>query len=217
MWRTSKRCDDSYWRFRDARVHRPIGRRDRLRHLPRGRAEEAGLAEAHPDREYAPLTVDVGAEQVIEGIEEGLVGLEAGETTTLTIPPEKAYDERSEERIQEFETEELREMLGGQTPEEGAYLEAQNGQHGEVVHSGEAIVRVDFNPRLAGTVIWVFAAVGSLTAIAYTSMLHVVDWVTIGLLAYPVEGVAPFAVITGAILTIPIVVPTALISMKLLR
>ena len=113
-------------------------------------AEEAGLAEAQPDREYAPLTVDVGAEQVIEGMEEGLIGLEAGETTTLTIPPEKAYGERSEERIQEFETEELSEMLGGQTPEEGAYLEAQNGQHGEVVHSGEEVVRVDFNPRLAG-------------------------------------------------------------------
>ena len=113
-------------------------------------AEEAGLAEAQPDREYAPLTVEVGAEQVIEGMEEGLVGLEAGETTTLTIPPEKGYGERSEERIQEFETEELREMLGGQTPEEGAYLEAQNGQHGEVVHSGEDVVRVDFNPRLAG-------------------------------------------------------------------
>ena len=113
-------------------------------------AEEAGLAEAQTDREYAPLKVDVGAEQVIEGMEEGLIGLEAGETTTLSIPPEKAYGERSEENIQEFETEQLREMLGGQTPEEGAYLEAQNGQHGEVIHSGDEVVRVDFNPRLAG-------------------------------------------------------------------
>jgi FKBP-type peptidyl-prolyl cis-trans isomerase 2 len=113
-------------------------------------AEEAGLAEAQPDREYAPLKVDVGAEQVIEGMEEGLIGLEAGETSTLSIPPEKAYGERSDENIQEFETEQLREMLGGQTPEEGAYLEAQNGQHGEVIHSGDEVVRVDFNPRLAG-------------------------------------------------------------------
>lgn len=79
------------------------------------------------------------------------------------------------------------------------------------------VVPGDSAARLVGTVIGVFAVVGSLTAIAYTSMLHVVDWVTIGLLAYPIEGVAPFAVITGAILTIPIVVPTALISMKLLR
>ena len=113
-------------------------------------AEEKGLAEAQPDREYAPLTVDVGAEQVIEGMEEGLIGMEAGESETLSIPPEKAYGERSEERVQEFETEELRGMLGGQTPEEGSFLEAQNGQQGEVVHVDEDVVRVDFNPRLAG-------------------------------------------------------------------
>ncbi len=113
-------------------------------------AEEAGLAEAQPDREYTPLTVEIGAEQVIEGMEEGLIGLEAGDTETLTIPPEKAYGEPSEEHVQEFETAELREMLGGQTPEEGPYLEAQNGSQGEVVHVDEEIVRVDFNPRLAG-------------------------------------------------------------------
>ena len=113
-------------------------------------AEETGLAEAQPDREYAPLTVEIGEEQVIEGMEEGLIGLEAGETDTLTIPPEKAYGEPSDEQVQEFETAELREMLGGQTPEEGAYLEAQNGRQGEVVHVDEEVVRVDFNPALAG-------------------------------------------------------------------
>jgi len=48
-------------------------------------AEETGLAEAQPDREYAPLTVEIGDEQIIEGMEEGLIGLEAGETETLTI------------------------------------------------------------------------------------------------------------------------------------
>ncbi|AUX09099.1 FKBP-type peptidylprolyl isomerase [Halalkaliarchaeum desulfuricum] len=113
-------------------------------------AEEAGLAEAQPDREYAPLTVEVGAEQVIEGLEEGLVGLAAGETTTLSIPPEKAYGERSEKHIQEFETNELREMLGGELPEEGELLEAQSGQRGDVIHVDEDVVRVDFNPELAG-------------------------------------------------------------------
>ncbi|MFA9418467.1 peptidylprolyl isomerase [Natrinema sp. HArc-T2] len=113
-------------------------------------AKETGLAEAQPDREYAPLTVNIGDEQVIEGMEKGLIGLEVGETETLTIPPEKAYGEPSDDNIQEFETEELREMLGGQTPEEGSYLEAQNGSQGEVVHVDEEVVRVDFNPRLAG-------------------------------------------------------------------
>ncbi|KDS92049.1 peptidylprolyl isomerase [Halorubrum saccharovorum] len=113
-------------------------------------AEETGLAEAQPEREYAPLTVEIGDEQVIEGMEEGLIGLEAGATETLTIPPEKAYGEPTDENIQEFETEELREMLGGQTPEEGSYLEAQNGSQGEVIHVDDETVRVDFNPRLAG-------------------------------------------------------------------
>ncbi|SDF77984.1 FKBP-type peptidyl-prolyl cis-trans isomerase [Halorubrum xinjiangense] len=113
-------------------------------------AEEAGLAEAQPDREYTPLTVEVGAGQVIDGMEDGLIGLEAGETETLTIPPQKAYGQPSEENVEEFETGELREMLGGQLPEEGAYLEAQNGSQGEIIHVDEDVVRADFNPPLAG-------------------------------------------------------------------
>jgi FKBP-type peptidyl-prolyl cis-trans isomerase 2 len=113
-------------------------------------AEDAGLAEAQPDRDYTPLTVDIGAEQVIEGMEEGLVGLEQGESTTIEIPPEKAYGEWSEEQVQSYDTDELREVLGGETPEEGAYLEAQNGQVGEVIHADDEEIRVDLNHELAG-------------------------------------------------------------------
>ncbi|GAD53604.1 FKBP-type peptidyl-prolyl cis-trans isomerase SlyD [Halarchaeum acidiphilum MH1-52-1] len=113
-------------------------------------AAEAGLAEAQPERDYDPLTVEVGAGKVIDGMEDGLRGLEADESDTLEIPPEEAYGEWSEEAVQEFDADELREMLGGQTPEEGAYLQAQNGQQGEVVHVDEETVRVDFNPELAG-------------------------------------------------------------------
>jgi FKBP-type peptidyl-prolyl cis-trans isomerase 2 len=83
-------------------------------------------------------------------MEEGLIGLEAGETDTLTIPPEKAYGQPSDENVEEFETDELRELLGGQLPEEGAYLEAQDGSQGEVVHVDDDTVRADFNPPLAG-------------------------------------------------------------------
>ena len=112
-------------------------------------AREAGLVETQPDREYAPLTVEVGSGHVIEGMEEGLIGMAAGETKTIEIPPEKAYGEWSEENVQEFDTDELVEMLG-QTPQEGAFLEAQNGQHGEITHVNDEVVRVDFNPDLAG-------------------------------------------------------------------
>jgi len=70
---------------------------------------------------------------------------------------------------------------------------------------------------VVGVVAGVFGGILLLAAIAYSVMLHVVDWVTVGMLAYPAAGIAPFAVITGAILTIPIVIPTVLVSLKLLK
>lgn len=112
-------------------------------------AEENGLLEDQPERDFDPLTAEVGANEVIEGMEGGLRGLDAGESDTVTVPPEKGYGEWSEERVQEFDTDELVEMLG-QRPEEGAYLQAQNGQHGEITHVDDDTVRVDFNPDLAG-------------------------------------------------------------------
>lgn len=112
-------------------------------------AREAGLVEAQSDREYAPLTVEVGTGAVIEGMEAGLLGMETGETKTVEIPPEKAYGEWTDDNVQEFDTDELSEMLG-QRPEEGAFLQAQNGQHGEIIHVDDETVRVDFNPDLAG-------------------------------------------------------------------
>jgi len=70
---------------------------------------------------------------------------------------------------------------------------------------------------VVGIVVRVFGGIVLLAAVAYAVMLHVVDWVTVDMLAYPAAGIAPFAVITGAILTIPIVIPTVLVSLKLLK
>jgi len=60
-----------------------------------------------------------------------------------------------------------------------------------------------------------FSVIVLLAAVAYSLIVNVVDWVTVGWLAYPAADVAPFVVITGAILTIPIVIPTVLVSLKL--
>lgn len=113
-------------------------------------ASDAGLADAQPDREYTPVTVDVGEGQLIEGLEEALVGLEEGTSTTVTVPPEKGYGEWTEERVEQFDTDELRQTLGGELPEEGAYLEAQGGARGEIVDIDDETARVDFNSPLAG-------------------------------------------------------------------
>lgn len=113
-------------------------------------AEETELADAQPDREYSPLTVEIGTGQVIEGLEKALIGLEEGATPTVAIPPEKGYGEWTEEQVREYDVEEFRQMVGGQTPEEGAYLQTQDGNLAEIVRVGEEVVRVDFNHELAG-------------------------------------------------------------------
>ncbi|QSG16301.1 FKBP-type peptidyl-prolyl cis-trans isomerase 2 (plasmid) [Halapricum desulfuricans] len=113
-------------------------------------AEEAGLAETQPDREYTPLTFEVGSGQVIEGLEDALSGMEQSDDFTVEIPPEEAYGEWSEERVREYDRAELSEMLGGKTPEEGAYIETQEGELAEITAVEDDVVRVDFNPGLAG-------------------------------------------------------------------
>lgn len=112
-------------------------------------ATDAGLAEEQPDREYAPLTVEVGAGQIISGLEDALTGMDVGDTDTITIPPEEAYGEPSEEQVLEEDRDELEQMLP-ETPEEGMQLQTQQGQIGTIEDVGEDVVRIDFNHELAG-------------------------------------------------------------------
>lgn len=72
----------------------------------------------------------------------------------------------------------------------------------------------DSSPPLAGVVVGAFSVVLLLASTAYTAIMTVVDWVAVDLLTYSVDAIAPFAVISGAILTIAIIVPTALITVK---
>lgn len=113
-------------------------------------AEEAGLLEAQPNREFSPLTVEIGSNRIIEGLEEGLLGLEAGDTETITIPPEKAYGEPDEDNVIEHDREEFDQMLQGAEPEVGMQIQTEQGAVGEIVAVEDDVVRLDFNHELAG-------------------------------------------------------------------
>lgn len=52
-------------------------------------ADAAGIYNAK--RTYAPMAVQVGAGKVIKGFDDALYGMKAGETKTVTVPPELAY------------------------------------------------------------------------------------------------------------------------------
>jgi len=101
-------------------------------------------------RSYEPLTVTVGDGGIIEGLEEALLGMEAGEEQTVEIEPERAYGERSEDRIVSYDAPEFGEMLGGEEPAEGMTVQTEQGLPGEVVAVDDEVVRVDFNHDLAG-------------------------------------------------------------------
>ena len=112
-------------------------------------AEESGLAAQNPDREFGPITVEVGEGRLIEGVEEALHGLEEGDEITVEVPPEKGYGQPSEDQIVEEDAEEFAQMVG-EDPTEGTYVETQEGAFGEVVDVDEETVRIDFNHELAG-------------------------------------------------------------------
>lgn len=44
-----------------------------------------------PGSEYIPLQFTVGAGSVIQGFDEGVIGMNVGDSKTMTIPPEEAY------------------------------------------------------------------------------------------------------------------------------
>lgn len=113
-------------------------------------ATESGLADAQPDREFDALTVEVGAGDVIAGVDEALIGMAAGEIETIDIPPEKGYGEWSEDHVREYDTDELSETLGGREPEVGQYVETQDGTPAEITHVDDETARIDFNAPLAG-------------------------------------------------------------------
>jgi len=103
----------------------------------------------HPDREYEPLTVEIGAGEIIEGLEDGLLGLEAGDEETVTISPEDGYGEHTEDRVIDYDVEEFSGMIGRE-PDVGLEIQTEQGLPGEVVAVDDEDVTVDFNHELAG-------------------------------------------------------------------
>ncbi|MFA1612149.1 FKBP-type peptidyl-prolyl cis-trans isomerase [Halobellus rubicundus] len=108
----------------------------------------ADPAETDPDA-YGPLVFVVGADEVIQGLDDAVRGMDAGESATVRVPPEAAYGEVREERVREYDVEAFTAMVGTD-PTAGMHVEAENGLHGDVVAVREGTVEVDFNHELAG-------------------------------------------------------------------
>jgi len=101
--------------------------------------------------EREPLEFTLGAGQVIPGFEEAVIGMQVGQSKTVTIPSEEAYGPHSDELIMVVERDQLPEGLD---PEVGQQLQTQ-GADGRttivvVTEVSETTITVDANHPLAG-------------------------------------------------------------------
>jgi len=102
------------------------------------------------ERDFSPLTVEVGAGRIVEGLEDALYGMDAGDEASVEVSPAEGYGERSDERVVEYDRAEFEGMLQGHEPETGMTVQTEEGLPGEVTAVEDDTVRVDFNHELAG-------------------------------------------------------------------
>ncbi|MDD1683736.1 MAG: peptidylprolyl isomerase [Methanoregula sp.] len=106
-------------------------------------AKKAGIHSQNAG--YGPVTICVGQKHVILGLDEELVGKEAGAQGSVTVTPEKAFGERDPKRIKSFPKNLFKEK-----PVRGMPVKLDEEGEGTVVDVIGSKVIVDFNAPLAG-------------------------------------------------------------------
>jgi len=101
-----------------------------------------------------PFEFTIGKGEVIPGFERGVIGMEVGETKTITVPPEEAYGPRREELLVDVRKSALPENI---TPAIGEQLEIPQ-QDGNLImvtifDMSEDTITLDANHPLAGTTV----------------------------------------------------------------
>lgn len=114
-----------------------------------GKLEDGTVFDSSEGKEPLPFTI--GASQVIPGFEEAVMGMDIGDSKTVTIPSEKAYGPRNEEMVINVPIDQVPPDI---TPEIGMQLELMNESNQpmvvRIVDITEEHVALDANPPLAG-------------------------------------------------------------------
>ncbi len=100
-----------------------------------------------------PVSLVIGDGNLLEGFENALIGLRAGDRRTVHLPPEDAFGPWNPENVQSFDTVQF-VKAGDTTPEIGTMMEFQDKGGGTLAGVVKAVnddkVEVDFNHPLAG-------------------------------------------------------------------
>ncbi|MEN6341608.1 MAG: peptidylprolyl isomerase [Methanospirillum sp.] len=105
-------------------------------------AKEAGIE--NPSATYGPIMVRVGSGHVIPGLDEALVGREAGEEGEIEVPPEKGFGEYNRELVEGVPLKSF-----GEKVQVGSRVKGEN-REGVVRDIIGSRAIVDYNNELAG-------------------------------------------------------------------
>lgn len=93
-----------------------------------------------------PLNFTVGANEVIEGFDQGVIGMSVGQNKTITVPPDQGYGVVNPALIVSVPMT----AFGNASIANGMIVTASDGQEGVVESFNTTNAIVDFNPPLAG-------------------------------------------------------------------
>ncbi|MBI5025265.1 MAG: peptidylprolyl isomerase [Nitrospirae bacterium] len=114
-----------------------------------GKLEDGTVFDTSIGRE--PLQFKIGENQVIQGFEKGIIGMNPNESKTITIPSDEAYGPYRKEMVLDIPVNQFPPSI---QPEIGQQLELRqpNGQAiiVAVIQASESHVTLDANHPLAG-------------------------------------------------------------------
>lgn len=114
-----------------------------------GKLDDGTVFDSSADGE--PLEFELGAEEVIQGFERALDGMEAGQRKQVRLAPEEAYGERRDDLVFDVPRDELPDGYEPQKGEELA-VEVNSGREvpAYVKNVKDEAVTLDLNHPLAG-------------------------------------------------------------------
>lgn len=117
-----------------------------------GRLEDGTVIETSKDRD--PLEFKIGEGNVIAGLEQGVIGMAAGDQKTILVPPEDGFGQPQEDLVVEIKKSEFPEDVEFAVD---AYLNIESADGMEfqarVVEIKEDTVILDANHPLSGVAI----------------------------------------------------------------
>ncbi len=114
-----------------------------------GKLEDGAVFGSTEDK--SPLEFTVGEGEVVQGLEQGVIGMAPGESRSITVSMKKGYGPSIKERIREFDNARVSQDF---RPEVGQRMQMHRADGlpfmGTVIAVSETSFTVDYNHPLAG-------------------------------------------------------------------